>query len=72
GTHFPGHMALGADRKTAYASQTSAIIGKELNTLGINTNFAPVLDINNNPGNPVIGVRSFSSDRDLTASLGLA
>ncbi len=50
----------------------SAIIGKELKALGINTNFAPVLDINNNPGNPVIGVRSFSSDRDLTATLGLA
>ncbi|WP_439098050.1 glycoside hydrolase family 3 N-terminal domain-containing protein, partial [Paenibacillus polymyxa] len=72
GTHFPGNMALGAARKTAYASQTGAIIGKELKALGINTNFAPVLDINNNPGNPVIGVRSFSSDRDLTASLGLA
>ncbi|MCU9590934.1 glycoside hydrolase family 3 N-terminal domain-containing protein [Bacillus velezensis] len=72
GTHFPGNMALGAVRKTAYASQTGAIIGKELKALGINTNFAPVLDINNNPGNPVIGVRSFSSDRDLTASLGLA
>ncbi|UZD74350.1 glycoside hydrolase family 3 protein [Bacillus siamensis] len=72
GTHFPGNMALGAARKTAYASQTGAIIGKELKALGINTNFAPVLDINNNPGNPVIGVRSFSSDRDLTATLGLA
>ncbi|KTF60018.1 MULTISPECIES: glycoside hydrolase family 3 protein [Bacillus amyloliquefaciens group] len=72
GTHFPGNMALGAARKTAYASQTGAIIGKELKALGINTNFAPVLDINNNPANPVIGVRSFSSDRDLTASLGLA
>ncbi len=42
-------MALGAARKTAYASQTGAIIGKELKALGINTNFAPVLDINNNP-----------------------
>ncbi|MCC9024046.1 glycoside hydrolase family 3 protein [Bacillus nakamurai] len=72
GTHFPGNMALGAARKQTYASQTGAIIGKELKALGINTNFAPVLDINNNPGNPVIGVRSFSSNRDLTASLGLA
>ncbi|MBY8913347.1 glycoside hydrolase family 3 protein [Bacillus sp. YC2] len=72
GTHFPGNMALGAARKPAYASQTGAIIGKELKALGINTNFAPVLDINNNPGNPVIGVRSFSANRNLTASLGLA
>ncbi|MBT2574713.1 glycoside hydrolase family 3 C-terminal domain-containing protein [Bacillus sp. ISL-51] len=72
GTHFPGNMALGAARKPAYASQTGAIIGKELKALGINTNFAPVLDINNNPGNPVIGVRSFSAKRNLTASLGLA
>jgi beta-N-acetylhexosaminidase len=71
GTHFPGNMALGATRSRINAYQTGSMIGKELSVLGINTDFSPVLDINNNPDNPVIGVRSFSSDRELTARLGL-
>ncbi|MBL4963481.1 glycoside hydrolase family 3 protein [Bacillus halotolerans] len=71
GTNFPGNMALGATRSRINAYQTGSMIGKELSVLGINTDFSPVLDINNNPDNPVIGVRSFSSDRELTARLGL-
>ncbi|MCY9341005.1 hypothetical protein MOF28_22095, partial [Bacillus haynesii] len=47
------------------------IIGKELASLGINVNFSPVLDVNNNPDNPVIGVRSFSSKPELTSKLGI-
>ena len=63
-------MSIGASRsKNAY--DTGKIIGKELNALGINTNFSPVLDVNNNPNNPVIGVRSFSSDPALVSRLGL-
>ncbi|KAF1678925.1 MULTISPECIES: glycoside hydrolase family 3 protein [Bacillus] len=71
GTHFPGNMALGATRNRINAYQTGSIIGKELSVLGINTDLSPVVDINNNPDNPVIGVRSFSSNRELTARLGL-
>ncbi|AWM15538.1 hypothetical protein D3797_020310 [Bacillus subtilis] len=71
GTNFPGNMALGAARSRINAYQTGTIIGKELSALGINTDFSPVMDINNNPDNPVIGVRSFSSNRELTARLGL-
>ncbi|UTL72923.1 glycoside hydrolase family 3 protein [Bacillus halotolerans] len=71
GTNFPGNMALGATRSRINAYQTGSMIGKEPSVLGINTDFSPVLDINNNPDNPVIGVRSFSSDRELTARLGL-
>ncbi|MCY8473860.1 glycoside hydrolase family 3 protein [Bacillus halotolerans] len=71
GTNFPGNMALGATRSRINAYQTGSMIGKELSVLGINTDFSPVLDINNNPDNPVIGVRSFSSNRELTARLGL-
>ncbi|MEC1603890.1 glycoside hydrolase family 3 protein [Bacillus halotolerans] len=71
GTNFPGNMALGATRSRINAYQTGSMIGKELSVLGLNTDFSPVLDINNNPDNPVIGVRSFSSDRELTARLGL-
>ncbi|WP_338443649.1 glycoside hydrolase family 3 protein [Bacillus spizizenii] len=71
GTNFPGNMALGAARSRINAYQAGTLIGKELSALGINTDFSPVMDINNNPDNPVIGVRSFSSNRELTARLGL-
>ncbi|WP_340640102.1 glycoside hydrolase family 3 protein [Bacillus atrophaeus] len=71
GTNFPGNMALGAARSSNYAYHTGTVIGKELSALGINTDFGPVLDINNNPNNPVIGVRSFSSNREVTAKLGM-
>ena len=62
GTMMPGNMALCAtgDPQNAYAS--ASIIGSELDMLGINLNFAPVVDVNSNPNNPVIGVRSFSDD----------
>ncbi|MBS2969164.1 glycoside hydrolase family 3 C-terminal domain-containing protein [Metabacillus sp. KIGAM252] len=71
GTNLPGNMALGAGRSLKNAYNTGAIVGKELHSLGINVNFAPSLDVNNNPGNPVIGVRSFGSSPELVASLGL-
>ncbi|WP_327077995.1 glycoside hydrolase family 3 N-terminal domain-containing protein, partial [Peribacillus frigoritolerans] len=71
GTNLPGNMALGAARKESYAYQSGEIIGKELSSLGINVNFGPSVDVNNNPGNPVIGVRSFSSDPDLVSKLGI-
>lgn len=72
GTNLPGNMALGATRSPAYAEAAGGIIGSELHALGINVNFGPVLDVNNNPGNPVIGVRSFSSDPNLVGELGSA
>ncbi|MTH51913.1 hypothetical protein GKZ89_00730 [Bacillus mangrovi] len=71
GTNLPGNMALGAGRSEKNAYRTGKIIGRELASLGINVNFAPSLDVNNNPANPVIGVRSFSSNPELVASLGL-
>ncbi|WP_412857685.1 glycoside hydrolase family 3 protein [Bacillus sp. 179-C3.3 HS] len=71
GTHFPGNMSIGASRSIKNAYDTGKIIGKELNALGINTNFSPVLDVNHNPNNPVIGVRSFGSDPALVTRLGL-
>lgn len=70
GTTMPGNMAIGATGSNKYAYQTGKLIGNELSTLGINLNFAPVLDVNNNPLNPVIGIRSFSSDPNLVGSLG--
>ncbi|PNB77300.1 hypothetical protein C1X30_29235, partial [Pseudomonas sp. FW305-BF6] len=70
GTNLPGIMALGATRSEKYAYQTGEIIGKELSSLGINVNFGPSLDANNNAGNPVIGVRSYSSNPELVSKLG--
>ena len=68
GTNLPGNMAVGASRSSKNAFKSGKIIGKELASLGINVNFSPVLDVNNNPGNPVIGVRSFSSKPEPSAS----
>lgn len=72
GTDFPGNMALGATRSEEVAKKVGAAIGKELNALGINMNFGPALDVNNNPDNPVIGVRSFGEDPELVGKLGNA
>ncbi len=68
----PAAMALGAadDAKTAYA--VGAAVARGLRSLGINWNFAPVLDVNNNPANPVIAERSFSADPHAVARLAEA
>ena len=71
-TVFPGNMALGATGSRYLAGETAAAMAHELRLLGINMNFAPVMDVNSNPANPVIGIRSFSSDPELAASLGTA
>ncbi|MFS0688646.1 beta-N-acetylhexosaminidase [Sporosarcina sp. 179-K 8C2 HS] len=58
-TIIPGAMLLGATYDPKNARKAGFMTGKELKALGINWNLAPVVDINNNPKNPVIGVRSF-------------
>ena len=70
GTNLPGNMALGATRSEKSSYDAGYVIGKELNALGVNVDFAPVLDTNNNPENPVIGVRSISSNPELVGKLG--
>ncbi|BDC00551.1 TPA: glycoside hydrolase family 3 N-terminal domain-containing protein [Clostridium perfringens] len=70
GTNLPGNMALGATRSEKSSYDAGYLIGRELNALGVNVNFAPVLDTNNNPENPVIGVRSISSNPELVGKLG--
>lgn len=70
GTSLPGNMALGASKDPKDAYNAGKITGDELASLGINTNFAPSIDVNNNPKNPVIGLRSFSSDPQLVSQLG--
>ena len=72
GTDMPGNMALGATRSAEIAHDVGQVIGQELNALGINMNLAPVLDVNNNSDNPVIGVRSIGESPELVAELGVA
>ncbi|MDR6716984.1 glycoside hydrolase family 3 N-terminal domain-containing protein [Paenibacillus sp. 2003] len=72
GTNLPGQMALGATGDATLAEAAGQLTGEELKALGLQINFAPVLDINSNPDNPIIGIRSFGSDADLVTRLGLA
>ncbi|MFI9008943.1 glycoside hydrolase family 3 N-terminal domain-containing protein [Actinosynnema sp. NPDC053489] len=71
-TQFPGNMALGAGRSADDAEQAARITARELSAMGITQDFAPDADVNSNPANPVIGVRSYSSDPALTAELTAA
>jgi beta-N-acetylhexosaminidase len=74
-TQFGGNMAQGASRSVEDARTVGAVTGRELRAMGIHQDYAPVADVNVNPLNPVIGVRSFSSDpklaSDLTAAMTL-
>lgn len=65
-------MALGATYDPKLAYQVGAITGETLNIFGINMNYAPVCDINSEPLNPVIGVRSFGDDPDLVGRFASA
>ncbi|MCW3839747.1 glycoside hydrolase family 3 protein [Micromonospora yasonensis] len=68
-TQFPGNMALGAGRNVDDAGTAARITGQELRAVGINQDLAPVADVNVNPANPVIGVRSFGEDPTLAADM---
>ena len=68
----PAAMALGAIDSEALAEEVGAAVARGLRFLGINWNFAPVLDINNNPANPVIGERSFGEDAHRVTRLAKA
>ena len=72
GTTGVSNMALGAARSLDDVKDMARIFGNELSVLGVNTNLAPDLDINNNPNNPVIGIRSFSDSPEIVAECGAA
>lgn len=72
GTALPGNMALGAAGAPEYARLAGRILGSELSALGINTNLAPVADVNSNPNNPVIGLRSFGDNARQVGTLAAA
>jgi beta-N-acetylhexosaminidase len=71
-TLFAQQMALGATRDTSMAYEQGRITAIEGRALGVHLAFAPVLDVNNNPNNPVIGPRSFGEDPALVAAFGAA
>jgi beta-N-acetylhexosaminidase len=68
----PSAMALGATKSEILTEDVCTVSAVELRATGINMNLAPVLDVNNNPDNPVIGVRSFGEDPRDVAHLGAA
>ena len=69
---MPGPASLGATGRPGLTEEVSRAIGIQLRAAGINMNLAPVLDVNDNPANPVIGVRSFGGDPDVVVPHGCA
>ena len=67
GSSYPGNLALGAVDDVELTEHVAAAIAADLRAVGIDLDLAPVADVNTNPLNPVIGVRSFGSDPDLVA-----
>jgi beta-N-acetylhexosaminidase len=67
GSSYPGNAALGVVDDVELTEQVAAAIGSDLAEVGVNLNLAPVADVNSNPENPVIGIRSFGSDAELVA-----
>lgn len=72
---FAGNMAIGAtypEHGQAFAEKSALAIAQQLRVLGFNINFAPTVDVNSNPDNPVINVRSYAEDPRVVAELGAA
>ncbi len=70
-TNIPGAMAMAATGNPQFAYQGGLITAQELKALGINFDFAPVLDVNSNSENPVIGVRSYADNPEAVIQFGL-
>lgn len=69
-TKFPSAMALGAANRPELVYEIGQAVGSEMRSLGVNVNFAPVLDVNVERANPVIGLRSYGEAPSLVAELG--
>jgi len=70
-SHFAKQMTLGAMDDDRLVYQMGRDLARKLRALGVHINFAPVVDVNSNPGNPVIGNRSFGENQDRVAALGV-
>ncbi len=67
----PNQMAIGSADDKALSYDVGYFTGKSLHDIGINMNFSPVLDVNSNPRNPIIGVRAFWGDKDTVIKMGI-
>ncbi|HEX8176131.1 MAG TPA: glycoside hydrolase family 3 N-terminal domain-containing protein [Pyrinomonadaceae bacterium] len=72
GTRLPRAMALAATGDTESAAEAARITAREGLALGVHINFYPVLDVNNNPSNPIINTRAFGDDPEMVANWGAA
>ncbi len=68
-TQFPSMQTLGQIGSEDLAFSVGEVIGRELKSIGVNINFAPVLDVDTNPDNPIIGGRSFSADPETVTAM---
>jgi beta-N-acetylhexosaminidase len=71
-TKFPYQLTLGAINDDKIVYQMGQAVGEQMKRIGVHVNFAPVVDVNNNPDNPVIGYRSFGEDKFKVARFGVA
>jgi len=71
-TQFPGAMAMGITDDEELVKTSARILGMQLRVMGVNMNLAPVLDVNNNPRNPVINTRAFGSSPVVVSRMGVA
>lgn len=69
--NFPTNKEIGAINNSQFSYNVGTILGKELKGFGLNLDFAPVLDINSNPKNPVIGDRSYGNNSEIVSKLGI-
>jgi beta-glucosidase-like glycosyl hydrolase/CubicO group peptidase (beta-lactamase class C family) len=69
---FPRQMELGAGAKPELAYRAGAAVAAHCRQLGVHISFSPVVDVNSNAANPIIGSRSFGEDREVVASMGMA
>lgn len=71
-TSFPPNMAFGAAGNPKLVAKEAAIMARELRAIGVNVNYAPDVDVNSNPDNPVIGCRSYGSSPEEVARMAMA
>lgn len=69
---FPYNMILGDLNDTDLTYKVGLEVGEQLKAIGVHVNFAPVVDVNNNPDNPIIGMRSFAADKNVVAAHSIA
>ncbi|GGA49613.1 MULTISPECIES: beta-N-acetylhexosaminidase [Bacillaceae] len=69
--NFPPNKQIGQVNNPDFSYKVGTLLGRELKEFGLNLDFAPVLDINSNPNNPVIGDRSFGNNPEIVSKLGI-